>query len=598
MKSATRCLAIALLLIACLTPSPLWACKLGRLAELHVTMNGRSPMVTVKFNGTEAQMLVDSGAFYSMISAASAAQFKLRLQQAPGDIRISGIDGGSSGVSMATVKEFMMAGTTFPNVEFLVGGSETGNGALGMLGQNVLGIGDVEYDLANGLIRLMRPHDCRKTDMAYWAGTQSYSVVEIQDLDDSAYHTVGTAYVNGAKIHVMFDTGAYASILSLRAAARAGIKPGDPGVLPAGESNGVGRRQVTTWIAPFASFRIGDEEIQNTRLRIGAVDLDDVDMLIGADFFLSHHIYVSNDQGRLYFTYNGGPVFNLARRNQAPLVADTQAATPAAAAAAAPAADMDAAAYERRGNAAAARHDYPHALSDLTHACELEPGVASHFYQRGQAYLRSGQSPPALADFNQALVLKPDYVDALLARADLLLEAGQGPKAKADLQAADRLLARESDQRADLAATYLQEDEFAAAIAQLDLWLDAHRDDVKRATALGNRCWARALWGQDLERAEADCSAALRMRSRDSDEYAAILDSRGLVRLRRGNFSGSLTDYDAALARRPETAWSLYGRGIAKLRLGRTAEGQADLAAASAKQADIAKVAHGYGVAP
>ena len=34
-------------------------------------------------------------------------------------------------------------------------------------------------------------------------------------------------------------------------------------------------------------------------------------MLIGADFFLSHHVYVANSQRKLYFTYNGGPVFNL-----------------------------------------------------------------------------------------------------------------------------------------------------------------------------------------------------------------------------------------------------------------------------------------------
>jgi len=34
-------------------------------------------------------------------------------------------------------------------------------------------------------------------------------------------------------------------------------------------------------------------------------------MLIGADFFLSHRVYVASSQNRLYFTYNGGPVFDL-----------------------------------------------------------------------------------------------------------------------------------------------------------------------------------------------------------------------------------------------------------------------------------------------
>ncbi len=598
MKTTRSCFAIALLLIASLASSPLRACKLGRLAVLHVTMNGRSPMVAVKFNGADTQMVLDSGAFFSMISAASAAQFKLRVSDPPGDIRVTGVDGYSAGVMMTTVKEFTLADTKFTGVQFLVGGSEPGNGAVGMLGQNVLGVGDVEYDLANGLVSLLRPHDCRKTDMAFWADAQlPYSMMEIHHFDDAAKHTVGTASVNGAKIQVLFDTGAYASILSLRAAARAGIKPGDDGVVPAGETSGIGRRLVSTWVAPFASFKIGEEEIRNTRLRIGAVDVEDVDMLIGADFFLSHHIYVSNDQEKLYFTYNGGPVFNLSISNQAPQVVGN---LPAPAAEAAE--HLDAAAYERRGNAAAARHDYPHALADLTRACELEPKVASHFFHRGEAYWHSAQAPKALEDFNQALLLNPEYVDALLTRAFLYLDSDQPQESRArantDLQAADRLLAREADQRAQLATSYVVLDQFALAIAQLDMWLDAHRDDAKRGSELNERCWARALWGQDLERAEADCNTALKLRAKESNEYAAVLDSRGLVRLRRGNYSGAIADYDAALARRPHLVWSLYGRGIAKMRLGKSAEGQADLAAASAESADITKRASGYGIVP
>ena len=33
------------------------------------------------------------------------------------------------------------------------------------------------------------------------------------------------------------------------------------------------------------------------------------DMIIGADFFLAHRIYVARSQGKIYFTYKGGPVF-------------------------------------------------------------------------------------------------------------------------------------------------------------------------------------------------------------------------------------------------------------------------------------------------
>ncbi len=112
------------------------------------------------------------------------------------------------------------------------------------------------------------------------------------------------------------------------------------------------------------------------------------------------------------------------------------------------------------------------------------------------------------------------------------------------------------------------------------------------------RCWARALWGSEVEKAEKDCSAGLRLRAKSSPEYAAILDSRGLVRLRQGNYVKALADYDAALAAHPNIAWSLYGRGLCKLRLGKTSEGNTDIAAAIAVQADIAEQARKYGIVP
>ena len=71
---------------------------------------------------------------------------------------------------------------------------------------------------------------------------------------------------------------------------------------------------VKNYIATASSFKIGDgEEIQNARLRIADTDLPGADMLLGSDFFVSHHIFVANSQRKLYLTYNGGPVFNLTK---------------------------------------------------------------------------------------------------------------------------------------------------------------------------------------------------------------------------------------------------------------------------------------------
>jgi len=204
-----------------------------------------------------------------------------------------------------------------------VGGSEVGQGSIGLLGQNFLHFADVEYDLGQGVVRLMKAEDCRKAFLAYWVGkSMPYSVIDLVPAPALSSGTtgktirlspaLGSASVNGTEIRVLFDTGAAQSILSLKAAARAGIKPESPGVVSAGASHGIGRSTFASYVAPFSSFKVGDEEIKNTRLRIGDIDLPNADMLIGADFFLSHRIYVANSQNKLYFTYQGGPVFNLA----------------------------------------------------------------------------------------------------------------------------------------------------------------------------------------------------------------------------------------------------------------------------------------------
>jgi predicted aspartyl protease len=412
---------------------PLYAdCKLGQLAEIPVTMIGLRPTVVTQINGVDTTFMVDSGAFFSNLSPAKAAELKLPLSPAPRGLTVIGI-GGSVSLSVARVRELTLLNFKIPNVELIVGGSEIGDGVSGLLGQNLLSKADVEYDLAKGVIRLIRPQGCGKTPLAYWAGgTQlPYSVMDIGSTTPTQPQTVGVAFLNGTRIRVMFDSGASTSFVSGSAAQRAGIKLDSPDVKAAGFTEGLGAKLVKTWIAPVGTFKVGDEEIQNTRLRITDTTLPAADMLIGADFFLSHHIYVASSQHKLYFTYNGGPVFNL---NKSPLGSTggrtTAQASPPGEPAGADSADSqatapepdgpkDAAGYSRRGTAFAARRDFEHAIADLTRACELDPAEATYFFERGEAHWHNEQPLLAAADFDRALQLRPNDIPSLLSRAEM-----------------------------------------------------------------------------------------------------------------------------------------------------------------------------------
>jgi tetratricopeptide (TPR) repeat protein/predicted aspartyl protease len=605
-------LSCSLLLAAAPSAAADKKCRIAQLLEFPITMESLRPTVLAQINGRDARFLLDSGAFYSLISAATAATYQLRLQPAPFNFRIEGI-GGTTDVSEAFVSQFTIARITVKNLGFFVGGSDIS--VAGLLGQNFLQRFDVEYDFANGAMRLFHTEGCDHTLLAYWlTPDQPYSSMSIERIDAENPHTVGVAYINGQQIRVQFDSGAYTSLLSLKAAARAGVTPDSPGVVASGYSSGIGRGRVKSLLAPFASFRIGDdEEIKNTKLRIADVDLRSADMLLGADFFVSHRIFVANRERRLYLSYNGGPVFKLSRAagsavaNVATEPADAAEPAPDAAQTAptAPTAptEADPAEIARRGAALTARRDYTPALAALSQAIELSPNEAEFYFERAQAYSGAGQQDLALADFDRAIELKPDYLDAYVPRAELHWRKNDLPAVMADLDAADRLAPKPSDLRYTLAEFNLRLHRLPEAIEQFTLWLPYHRDDSRSLDAFHGRCLCRVLLNQDLPAALSDCNAVLHRADKTSPNYAQILVDRGLIRLREGSYDRAIADFDDALKMTPDKARAsyaraLYARGIAKARKNQTADSESDIAAATGVAPKIADEFEPYGLRP
>jgi tetratricopeptide (TPR) repeat protein/predicted aspartyl protease len=616
-RSGTNLLAALVLLplaAACISPTAHAGskkCQIGRVAELPITMNSLRPLIPAKINGQDAKFILDSGAFYSMISSATASEYKLKLSPGPYGLTVQGI-GGTTEVQVATVKDFNLVGVDIKNVEFLVGGSDVGSA--GLLGQNLLEKFDVEYDLANGVIRLFKSENCQGAVMAYWLTPgQSYSVMDIDGIDPLHAHTIGRAQVNGQKIRVTFDTGAFTSVLSLRAAEKAGLKPDSNGVVEEGYSTGIGRGQVKTYIGTFASFIVGDsEEIKNAKLRFSDIRLDDTDMLLGADFFISHRIFVANKEHRLFLTYNGGPVFNLSKHAGSTAtdnlngVADRSGSTPSPAAETAAgqqagdagAAPKDAAELARHGSALAARHDFVPALADLSRAIELEPLEPEYYFLRANTYEAHGELDLALADFDHVIALKPDFLPAYIPRAEIKLLKQQRAAAIEDLDAVDHLAPKEADLRFNLAEFDERLDRLPAAIEQYGLWIESHPDDSRMARAMSGRCLSSALQNQDLGTALSDCNTALRRTDKSNKNYPYLFADRALVRLRQGDYGKAISDCNDALRIMPDNARALYARAVAEARLNKKSDSDADLQAAKKIASDIAEQYGKFGLGP
>ncbi len=633
-------------------------CNLLVTQPVIVTMRGLRPTVLTEINGVKARFIIDTGASTSMLSPAAAAQYKLplrdwlaphslwgmamRMQDGPPHAYIQGFGGGEAGVKVATVRHFTYLGMTLSNVPFMVGGNTTGKDTVGLLGDNVLRLADTEYDFKDGIMRLVKPEGCGDRQLAYWAKPgQAVAVDTLRPFTAGSPQIIGEGSVNGHHISILFDSGAPESILSLAAARRAGITTHSPGVVLVGRTWGVaGDHTVKMWRAPIADLQIGTEKIDHTHLLIadfGDVDPDIdsgwADMLVGEDFFLSHHIFVAYNQRKLYFTYSGGPVFDMglpssewkhppahrvagatarpsadAAASPAPTsVAANAAATPGAASGT----KTNAAELMRQGLAYAAQSEIHRALSDLERACRADPGNANCLYSLGAVYLRDKQPAQALKNFDAALRIEPNDVGAHLARAELRLARKGWPDAAAkaaalaqthgDLNAVARLTAPQADVRLRLGWLYDDSGQYRGSIRQFKLWMRYHEHDIEMtsardglADARNNFCYHRAKLDRHLERALRDCTLALRQEPKS----AAILDSNGLVNLRLGNLAAAVKDYDAALGRKPHQPTSLYGRGLAELRLGEPRRGNADLAAAAKLDRRVAATFHRMGLDP
>lgn len=571
-------------------------------------MQGLRPLVHVKINGKDATLLLDSGSFFSALEPGAMEKFGLTKGEPPEGMYARGLGGKSVGLTVGRADTFDIADSHFHKADFFVFEEGVGQIADGVLGQNLLGVADIEYDLANGMVRLFQPHDCEQTRMAYWVTDQPYSVIDFEPVSLTDMSPTAMASIDGAPIRVDFDTGAEVSMLSTERAAKVGVKPGGAGVIEASSTGGISRHaHVQSWIGPFDSLKLGDEEIRHIRLRFGDMNLpDQAEMLLGDDFFLSHRVFVSYSQRKMYFTYNGGPVFNLdagphddapppaaSATPGAPTSADLGAGPPAPAG---PYSDVptDADGFARRGEASTARRDYAAAIADLTKAIALNPKNADYLVARAQAEAKAEQNAAAQADLDLALKLKPGDTDILFARADFHIGEKDKTAARADLDALDKALARDSDDRLRLADYYEFVAAYADGVAQADRWMAAHPKSDQRAQAFNARCWLRALGGLDLDKALADCDAALRLAPDSPD----IIDSRGLVRLRMGDLDAAIADYSAALRANPAMAATLYARGVAEMRKGLKAAGEADQQAALRLDPKVADWAKERNIAP
>lgn len=307
----TRFLLCVPLLLAAVSSVAAPECRYTELAALDLSVDERfsnTPYLDAQINGKTVQMLIDTGAFKTLLTRAELDRQQITLTRSREIVQ--GL-GGRAAIFTARPKEVIIGParvrqTWFPVVE---GYDLPGYG--GIIGADYLLQADLEIALADKKLKFFRGAGCDDKALAYWDVNALDVPLEIPRGDSRAMVSV---MLNGSKLMALIDTGASISIVDQRTAERLGYNPASADVRKGSRLQGLNGNSRQSSIATFDSFAIGEEKIDQPRITVvetvdGDLNTRAYQMILGRDFLRAHRVLLSTAQRHFYYTYLGGPVF-------------------------------------------------------------------------------------------------------------------------------------------------------------------------------------------------------------------------------------------------------------------------------------------------
>ncbi len=320
MKRLAMACALAAAMVASLATSAYADCRLQALAVIPITFVNDSPMVEVSLNGKPA-LLRFGWSYYPMLWDSAVPKFKLDAMRSSGDTAYG--PGGQTLFGSANVADLKVGGATLKDIVFRLVEQDQNVEEAGLYGLALAGLQDnypsydIEFDFPHSTVRVFKPQGCKGGEIVYWGG--NFSSVDL-DLRDRFDVHIGDKVLHGSlspgdEVTFITKEGAFRTDLNLQAAGKLPTGMLDSGVL----------KPIDVSIARLPDLTLGDETIKHAALAVGdifsnnhreytgsRVDvavIDRPEVIVGSDFARSHRIYWASGERKMYFAYQGGPVF-------------------------------------------------------------------------------------------------------------------------------------------------------------------------------------------------------------------------------------------------------------------------------------------------
>ncbi len=197
--------------------------------------------------------------------------------------------GGGRDLAVVRVPSMVIGGLELTDLRFPVGALPASPGITppveGLIGGDVLSHFEVEMNVPGGWMRLYEGKGlsglCR--DLPPW---------ERVTLTRGGHRVELAATLNGYSVTALLDSGARSRIVARQAALSAGVDPAALDAEPGGITSGIGGRDEVYHWHRFRTLAVGSETERGPVLTVTPLG-DAADMLLGADWFAQHLVWIS-----------------------------------------------------------------------------------------------------------------------------------------------------------------------------------------------------------------------------------------------------------------------------------------------------------------
>lgn len=277
------------------------SCQIEKITELPFYNTGYSLWVPASLQNYAVSFILDTGSEGSLLTPEIAQKFSLPSLKE--EMLVTGADGGKSMTPLVEIPKLTLNNLIIHRLILplgvLSGIPLLPRPIIGIIGMNILSQYDIELNLPKERLTLWHSHAhsllCQNPLLEHG----KWTIIHLTPLGN---RFLIPFTLDGHKAIALLDTGARSHILSLDFAHKIGITDEELSRDPTGINSSIGGKHAKNTLYHWHKFHllsIAQEREKDPILTVAPLQ-GKADMLLGADWFLKHHLWLSPQKNLLF----------------------------------------------------------------------------------------------------------------------------------------------------------------------------------------------------------------------------------------------------------------------------------------------------------